>query len=1237
MLAAESRNVILGITDFSEPSSLIEFRDRRIGYAREPTLTDDVYRCNITEFRDRGIGYERQPSLPFYVYKNTTYTSVGLVPKVTALAVIPPAPEVVPLWCNPFFVSFVVMATMVTVAVLAVNWDSGDQTDDDKEDENKMSSDLRICLMKSRSGKLLDYLQGTKAKSSEQEQGAPSAKFHPLASCAENDLCSKQTQDLDKRVKFEEKEVQALVPPRARCESRSPPVMGTKSIAKMASVSYEDASPIKHAVILSNALSAWRSIPIVLDALFPGTVAPNRCRSTSAASITSDLTILTAPQSGSSRILLPAGQQEPLLPRVNEEETLTVSKQLAAKSLASVKGPEPTQPMGKERQFKPEYTMGLLAVLARVVSRVNRLTSSNSSTIDGNRLLPMKAAALGFAEFGIALSPVLMFNIRRKDHDENSLDTALHESTLQMSKTVSAAMSTAHVNISANSRTATVASFKNVETELQQKDASSDNCNKSISSSRDIGGHMLRTVSRPLSAPMPRRSTSISDLARDLPTPRQAAHSVSLPDLTMVQTPARFSDDEQAKPSKLRLDAPKPQSALVTSTKTKAVEPQSVMASKPSSASASPSNTYRTQNTDQVKSGSSIHAPTSNKDRIKAISSSATFPKTTERFASKPEVKDACATESPSLLTAYEIQEKINSLSIHAKESRTQKRRRRREKAKLYASLRALSNDTTPANGSKADNTQASVTEIDEDVTTTVASFKNVKTKLQQKDASSGNDNESVNSIRDIIGHMLKIVSRPSSAPIPRRFTSISDLARDLPTPRQAAHSVSLPDLTMVQTPARFSNGEQAKPSKLRLDAPKPQSALVTSTKTKAVEPQSVMASKPSASASPSNTYRTQNTDQVKSGSSIHAPTSNEDRIKAVSSSAMAPKTSERFTTKPGSSIDAPTGEKDRIKAVSSSVTASKTSEHFTTKPGSSIDAPTGEKDRIKAVSSSVTASKTSEHFATKPGSSIDAPTGNKHIIKAVSSSATAPKTSERFATKPGSSIDAPTGNKDRIKAVSSSATAPKTSERFATKPGSSIDAPTGKKDRIKAVSSSATTSKPLGALLRREKNDRLKLYMSTLNKRGILYSKYARWAYERIYYEQVGKHYFGSRPKDEYIMDKDIYRLLEGKFWLVKGANTENQISVKPNCAKGDEHAPINTCKYKYHMRVDGKVLERYPDRMAPVSDSDSALRYFAEEDARHTCTRYLDSLNKDLTTYWKTELISVADLWAKVPYLLP
>ncbi|XP_048578938.1 uncharacterized protein LOC116613947 [Nematostella vectensis] len=165
-----------------------------------------------------------------------------------------------------------------------------------------------------------------------------------------------------------------------------------------------------------------------------------------------------------------------------------------------------------------------------------------------------------------------------------------------------------------------------------------------------------------------------------------------------------------------------------------------------------------------------------------------------------------------------------------------------------------------------------------------------------------------------------------------------------------------------------------------------------------------------------------------------------------------------------------------------------------------------------------------------------------------------------------------------------------------------------------------------------REKNDRLKLYMNTLNDRGMLYSKYARWAYERIYYEQVGKHYYRSRPKNEYIMDKNVYRLYEGAFWLNKGANTENQISVKPNCAKGDEHAPINTCKYKFHMRVDGKVLGRYPDRWAPASDGDSALRYFAREDAQYTCRKYLGSLEKDLKTYWKTELISVADIWEKM-----
>ncbi|EDO32583.1 predicted protein [Nematostella vectensis] len=165
-----------------------------------------------------------------------------------------------------------------------------------------------------------------------------------------------------------------------------------------------------------------------------------------------------------------------------------------------------------------------------------------------------------------------------------------------------------------------------------------------------------------------------------------------------------------------------------------------------------------------------------------------------------------------------------------------------------------------------------------------------------------------------------------------------------------------------------------------------------------------------------------------------------------------------------------------------------------------------------------------------------------------------------------------------------------------------------------------------------KEKNNRLKLYMNMLNERGMFYSKYARWAYERIYHGQVERHYNGGVLRDEYIMDKNVYKLYEGGFWLIVGANTEKQISVKPNCANGDEHAPMNTCKYKYHMRVDGKVLDRYPDRMAPVSSSDSALRYFAKEDAHHTCTRYLGSLKHDVATYWKTELISLADLWEKM-----
>ncbi|XP_048577152.1 uncharacterized protein LOC116603292 [Nematostella vectensis] len=707
------------------------------------------------------------------------------------------------------------MATMVTSAVLVVNWDNGDQKDDGKEDENKMSSEMRICLT--------------------EKQGIHSSTFKPLDNCAENDLCGKNTPDLDKRTEVIENEVQELVPLRARCESKSPPVMGNKSMGNKA---FADLAPVG---IHHNNHKSSRIVP-----------------------------------------------QETVSGWSNEE----------------------AQPTEKERPFKPKYTMDLLAVLARVVSRVNRLTSSNSSTIDRNRLLPLKTAALGFPEFDTALAPVLMFNIRRKDHNEilgaaNSSDTVkaapqdcLDESAIQMSKSVSAAVSTANVNtstpqvptdnikiltkseieicpsgsirsaspfISANSRTATVASFKNVETELHQKDASSDNDNESVTRSKGTGGCMLRTVSRPLSAPMPRRS--ISDLARDLPTPRQSVRSVSLPDLTNVETLALFSNGEHAKSFQLLLDAPKP----VPPTKTKAVEPDSVLSSK-SSASAPPGSTNRTQNLDHLESGSSIHAPTCNKDRIKAVSS-ATAPKTSERFCSKSgssihalprnkdrtsscksifskssssatpppgnnarskttesnknrsvarrnltqgdsapsaytlrvirenlrtsslsvtrpekspqtpsppkptkaqkrkarraklemylsmslntqgahreessktpgvtkrlikitedaspttgtsgvrqkatvidraakpsstpndpnEVNGVCASESPSLLSAYDIQESINSLSIHAKETRTQKRRRRREKAMLYASLRALPNDTTPANQS---------------------------------------------------------------------------------------------------------------------------------------------------------------------------------------------------------------------------------------------------------------------------------------------------------------------------------------------------------------------------------------------------------------------------------------------------------------------------------------------------------------------------------------------------------
>ncbi|XP_032219222.2 uncharacterized protein LOC116602162 [Nematostella vectensis] len=729
LLAAESRNVILGITAFPEPRPLPEYRDRGFGYAREPTLPCDMY--------------------------NNMHTPVELVQKTTALAVIPSAPEVVPLWCNPYFLFFVVMATMITAAVLAVNWDDGDPNEKVIEDKDKKSSDLTACLL--------------------EEQDALPTTFNPLDNCAENDLCGEQTPNIS--TEEIEEVVQALVPCRVQNESRSPTVMGTKSIIKIApvaggyhnthklssmtrqdesdtrflitiptagqslcedavkiEVSFKDASPIKNAVIISNAPGAWgwRCIPTLVDALFPDTVASHHCRSVSAAASTSDIGILTLnigwlksilttaypdyvnalPRTAEQQIDLPSKAKGPIhdgpkpgsvqaarakrtaLPvpqkpldkenkptfleaKVLQEFTQThaskggipstpgktsevsknsqkclrtfhprpltflskeaLSKQLAFRSPASKKGPEPTQPVEKEKRVKAEHSTGWLSALARVVSNVNRLTSSDSDTIEGRQLLPPKTIAPVFPKVDSYLAPVPIFNIKGNqelhmalhlsDHEElegeNSSEivmTSLEESSMDTYEIVSATIATAHVStlshlgpdiaqksncitavytegearileksrieilprgaissatptISSNSHTATVASLKNVKEKLLQRARGTAS---GISSSMAIGGCVFRTVSRPLSAPLSRRS-GIGDLERELPTPRQASRTISLPDLTMGATRDLFANGEQAKSSKLQLYTPKPQSVLEQLTKTGSAEAQSLL------------------------------------------------------------------------------------------------------------------------------------------------------------------------------------------------------------------------------------------------------------------------------------------------------------------------------------------------------------------------------------------------------------------------------------------------------------------------------------------------------------------------------------------------------------------------------------------------------------------------------------------------------------------------------------
>ncbi|EDO47299.1 predicted protein [Nematostella vectensis] len=283
---------------------------------------------------------------------------------------------------------------------------------------------------------------------------------------------------------------------------------------------------------------------------FPGTLAPHRCISASPASITSDLTILAAPHSGSSRILLYylkacdalrksnsflmllssitwKVKQEALPSRVKALCNLESFRCIHVSHSAEI-GTTGSPPYAHERSWRsashrcgpvfPLKTRGTYhesnrMTLQETVSDIESLISPFEVIF----LIPSKDGIRDYTAGQSLLEDAVRIKVSYEDaptawrsiptiaealFSSNSWNYSFYRAKLPsriLTKSKieihqSGSIKTVSPAISANSRTATVASFKNVETELQQKDASSDNDNKSISSRRDIGGRVSRTT-----------------------------------------------------------------------------------------------------------------------------------------------------------------------------------------------------------------------------------------------------------------------------------------------------------------------------------------------------------------------------------------------------------------------------------------------------------------------------------------------------------------------------------------------------------------------------------------------------------------------------------------------------------------------------------------------------------------------------------------------------------------------
>ena len=146
--------------------------------------------------------------------------------------------------------------------------------------------------------------------------------------------------------------------------------------------------------------------------------------------------------------------------------------------------------------------------------------------------------------------------------------------------------------------------------------------------------------------------------------------------------------------------------------------------------------------------------------------------------------------------------------------------------------------------------------------------------------------------------------------------------------------------------------------------------------------------------------------------------------------------------------------------------------------------------------------------------------------------------------------------------------------------------------------------------------------YLGELKTAGMLYYKYANWAYKWILVRQVKENRIAkvTCPKR-----KEIW---EG--WFVK-AHTADTSTCEVHCTRMMHDSK---CSYKQTVRVDGKKPDKYVKtyiNWAHPKQWQFALDSNCRSKLKKICTTYLNKMEEAIKEYYTQNLLNVAAVWKK------